>query len=406
MRSVLAVAPIALLLAVGSRARASGFLLYEQSGRALGMGAAVSAGVRDASAAWFDPAALAFLDASAGISATGALAWGSTRFTPAGGQAVAGSEGPPQLVPSLYGHVRVHDRVQLGLAMLAPFALFVAWPEGWVGAQQSLGTDLVVLAFNPSVALRVTDTLAVAAGVSFLRADVTLAAALPSPPVGPGGRADLTGDDWAVAANLALLWRPLPDELHVALTYRSRSHFTLDGEAKFRTGRPGFEALFFDQGVSGDLTLPDLFTAGVMWRPVPTLEIETDLGWTLWSAFDRVAISFERSRLLNTSVPGSKVDPLTARLGAEQTVAEIWSVRLGVSFDRSAARRDTLAPSAPDGDRLSLCAGLGLDLGRVQLDAGYLYGHYLDAEADALEGRPAGIYRTRAHALALTVSLR
>jgi len=50
----------ALALAAGP-ARASGFLVYDLSGEAIGRASAVSAETREPAANWFNPAALAYL---------------------------------------------------------------------------------------------------------------------------------------------------------------------------------------------------------------------------------------------------------------------------------------------------------------------------------------------------------
>lgn len=376
----------------------SGFLLYEQSARALGMGAAVSAGVRDPSAVWFNPAALAFMG-SAGVTAAAAFVAPRTRFAPAGEGAEAESRTGLRVVPNLFGHARVASRVQIGLGVYPPFGLAVDWPDGWVGAEQSLSTDLRVVAANPVVAVRLSEHLAVAAGASLVRGDVALATALPRP---PGGRADLAGGAWGAAVNAAVLWRPRPDALHLCAAYRSRTTLAFRGRADFSPETPGFEQMLASQGVSADLTLPDLATLGVMFRPHPRLELDAQVDWTRWSAFDELHIRFEQPAL-DRRIERSRVDPLTFRLGAEADVRPNVRLRAGASFDQSASAVETLAPSAPDGRRLVIGTGVGLALGKIAADVGYAYAHFLPARAAGPRAKPEGTYRTRAHVLAITL---
>jgi len=107
------------LAAVPATARASGFLLYEQSATALGKGSAMVASARDPSAAWFNPAALGFVT-FAGAALNMAVLMPRTGFSPRlpGPNVESGSE--PRLVPSLFAHVPLGDRVQMSLALLAP----------------------------------------------------------------------------------------------------------------------------------------------------------------------------------------------------------------------------------------------------------------------------------------------
>src|SRR6185295_697607 len=103
------------------------------------------------------------------------------------------AESRMSVVPGIFAHGRITDRVRVGLAVLAPFGLYVKWPEGWPGAEQSLKTDLKVLAVNPSAAVRLSERWRVAAGASPIRGLVKLSIALPAPST---GRADLDGGAW------------------------------------------------------------------------------------------------------------------------------------------------------------------------------------------------------------------
>jgi long-chain fatty acid transport protein len=391
------------LLLVPAAAHASGFLLYEQSASALAKGSAVVASTRDSSAAWFNPAAIAYQPAY-GASVSTALVFAHTRFSPAAGGDDVASQSRPSLVPSLFFQGRVVDRVHVSLALLAPFGLYVKWPDNWVGAQQSLKTDLKVLSANPSVAVRLHERVSVAGGLSVMRGLVDLSLGLPKP---PDGRADLSGGAWGWGGNLAVLWRALPERLHLGATYRSRTRLELKGNADFTPLGPGFTDILQDQRVSATITLPDAFSFGVMYRPHPRLELDAQLDWVRWNSFKELYIDFAYPGTPDRRIQRSSVQPLTGRLGGEWSWPR-WDLvaRAGASFDQSASRKDTLAPSAPDARRLGLGTGLGYRHGQFTFDVGYLYAHFFPAEAAGPNAQPAGTYRTHAHVLALTVGVQ
>src|SRR5204863_6772329 len=116
------------------------------------------------------------------------------------------------VVPGFFAHGALTERVHLSLAVMAPFGLYVRWPEGWAGAEQSLKTDLKVLMVNPSVAVRLGSRWSVALGASPIRGLVKLALGLPPPNM---GRADLDGGAWGFQSNAALLWKAVPGRLQV-----------------------------------------------------------------------------------------------------------------------------------------------------------------------------------------------
>jgi long-chain fatty acid transport protein len=394
--------PLALLavLALPSAARASGFLLYEQSAPAMARGSAVVAATHDPSAAWFNPAAVTELPGW-GVSLSTSLVWPQTRFSPAAGGDDTRARSRLSLVPGIFAHGRLTDRLNLSLAVLAPFGLYIKWPDGWPGAEQSLLTDLKVLAVNPSLAVRLSDRWSVAGGVSPIRGLVKLAIALPPP--NDGGRADLDGGAWGVQFNAAVLWKALPQRLHFGASYRSRTKLDFKGTADFSGVAPGLQETLPDQGVKATITLPDVFAGGVMWRPLPRLELDAELDWVLWSTFKELFIDFENPGTpFDRSIKRSAVKPLTGRLGGQWDWPALGlCARAGISYDQSASRKDTLAPSAPDANRLGLATGLGYQRGRFTVDLAYLFALLLPAESAGPNARPEGTYRTHAHVLSV-----
>jgi long-chain fatty acid transport protein len=395
------------LAALPVPARASGFFLYEQSAPALAKGSAMVASGRDPSAAWFNPAVLAFVPA-AGASFNTALLVPQTRFSPrqisSAHLADVEAPGDRQLVPSLFGHFPIGQHFTVSLAVLAPFALRVSWPQGWVGAQESLSSQIVVVSANPSVAYRLDDRLSLAVGVDFMRGSVDLALALPTP---PGGVGALGGTAFGVGANLGLLWRALPDKLHLGLAYRSRVAMPFRGRASFVTTSPGFEGTLPNQGVSADVTLPDVMALGLMWRPHPQLEVSLEANWVLWRTFDELVIDFEKPNdPPDRIIQRGGIDPLTGRLGLEWTFLDPrLVVRTGVAFDQSSSRADRTSASAPDGHRVGLGAGLGWAFGPVTVDVAYFYAYFLPTVASGPDAHPEGTYRSSAHVFALTLGV-
>jgi long-chain fatty acid transport protein len=405
-RRPLASLTVTAVLALPITAQASGFLLYEQSAPALAKGGAVVAATADPSAVWFNPAAVAYLPRY-GAAVSTALVFPKTRFSPAAGGPDTRSESRLGVVPSIFVHGAVTERVGIGLGLLAPFGLYVKWPDDWEGRLGSLKTDLKVLMVNPNVAVRLHDKVSVALGASPIRGLVALSLGLGPPP--DAGRGDLEGDAWGWQVNVATLFRAVPERLHLGLTYRSRTRLAFEGDAHF-TGAPlGLQEVFADQAVKATVVLPDVFAAGVMWRPIPRLELDAEVDWVLWSAFEELRIDFQNpgSATLDRRIKRSAVRPLTGRLGAEWSwPALALCARAGVSYDQSASTRDTLAPSAPDANRLGLATGLGYRRGRFTVDVAYLYAHFFAATAAGANAQPEGTYRTRAHVIDIMLGVR
>ena len=133
----------------------------------------------------------------------------------------------------------------------------------------------------------------------------------------PGGRdgvTEITGDDWAVGYTLGALFEyRKPDEDNgflqegrIGVSYRSKMDHTLEGDAEFRRvplitapGAPvqfpspnAFQDIFFDQGVTAPLDLPDIFHASIYQRFAKQFAVMGDVSWTHWSRLQQVPIVF------------------------------------------------------------------------------------------------------------------
>ncbi len=404
---------VALLGAAEKASASTGFMLYEQSAEALGRAGAVAAATREPAAAWFNPAALGFAP-PAGASVGAALILGRARFIPAAGGEEAATRVAPRPVPNLYAYTSLTPRVRIAVALLAPFGLALRWPDGWRGETKSLATQLRFIEFNPSLVFRLRDRLSIAAGFAVVRGDVELEQALPKE---VGGRGVLSGGGWGTGMggslplpmwNAALHWRPLPDTLHFAATFRSRVQVKLAGQATFSPEAAAWTVVYPDQAVSSQITLPGMATLGAMLRVSRQLEVSAECNLTLWNTFDRIVIDFSGNTPPDQIIERHSRNAVTARLGGAWNLADLPLVlRAGAFFAQNTTPPATQHPVAPDGDRVGLGAGIGYSVGRLGVDVGYLYLHFLDATAaPTTSDGLSGVFRTRMHALALTVTVR
>jgi long-chain fatty acid transport protein len=393
-------APLALVvtaLAPTRSAHASGFLIYDLSGEAIGRGSAVSAGVSEPSAVWFNPAALAFMGGtSASVGAV--LVSARSRFSPSDGSAETRSERGNFVLPTVFAHSAITERVAVGMGVFTAFGIGIEWPDAWVGREAAIGASLQTVDLNPTVAVRLHPTLSVAAGFNAVRGVVDFNTGLP---MLVGGNVRLVGGTWGYGFNVAALYRPLPERLHLALTYRSRVSLDFSGQADFDPANPEFSRMLPDQGGTASITLPDIITLGVMGRPRPELSLGFDVNVVRWSSYDRIDIAFETAPSRSLQPHGR--DTFTVRAGADY--ATRWPglhLRAGLIFDRSAITAENLGPGLPDANRLDGTVGAGYRWGRFKVDLGYMLVVFLEAPATGEREGPVGTYNTLAHLVGLT----
>jgi long-chain fatty acid transport protein len=380
----------------GARAHAAGFLIYDLSAEALGKGSAVSASTQEPAAVWFNPAALAFMGHGVSASVVGIRAR-ATYEAPDGAETSTVNNN--HALPTLFANARVHERVALGFGVYPAFGLEIEWPGDWVGKEFTTKARITTVALNPTVAIQIAPALSLAAGFSAVRGVVELENALPAV---VGGTSRVGAATWGWAGNAALLYRPLPDVLHFALTYRSRTKLSFDGRADFDPS-PDFAPSLPDQGASAEITLPDILSAGVMWRPLPNWTFTFDPNLVFWSTIEELVIDFQSAptRVLKRDNHAS----VTLRFGGEWGApGDGLRLRAGFIFDQNPSPAETLAPSLPDANRLDFGLGVGYKAGAFKADLGYLLVYFLPSESTGGTEGPIGTYRSIAQLLGLTLT--
>jgi long-chain fatty acid transport protein len=383
-------------------ARAGGFLIYDLSGEAIGRASAVSADVNEPAAVWFNPAALSYMG-GASVSAGGVFITARSRFTPAGGGDDTESDRGNFFLPTIFANAAVTDRLAVGMGVYTAFGIGISWPYDWVGREAAIAASLQTLAFNPTLAYKISPQLSVAAGFDAIRGIVDFKNGLPAV---VGGDVRLVGGTWGYGFNAAVLFRAMPERLHFAATYRSRVKLAFNGQADFSPGNPDFSLPpLQDQSGTASITLPDILTVGAMVRPQPDLALSFDANVIFWSTYSQIDIKFDQAPARTLRPDGH--NSFTLRAGANWTSP--WpgiNLRAGLIYDGNAIPSTGLGPGLPDATRIDGTVGIGYGRGHLNVDLGYMLVYFL--AADAVSGRegPEGTYHTLAHLVGLTLRAR
>jgi long-chain fatty acid transport protein len=163
------------------------------------------------------------------------------------------------------------------------------------------------------------------------------------------------------------------------------------------------------QGASTYLRLPDQLVLGIAVKPVPQATLMFDYQYTYWAVFDQLQINFERlgTKTLREAFQGTP----TFRVAGEYELKPNTAIRLGWYTHDGAAPPETVTPNLPEGDRSSVTAGFGTDLGRgLHLDLAYQYIDQADRRGRSTDAGLAapttavnnGLYKFHAHLFGAT----
>jgi len=472
MHKAMAIVVIGLFAAAPVPALASGFQLVEQNASGLGNAyAGQAAGARNASAIYFNPAALTRVKGWNVVTSAESIGVGTT-FTDTGssGPSAGAFQFPVSLgndggdagkwvpVPNAYVSGQLTDRIWLGVAFNVPFGLETDWDPAWVGRFHGTQSKVQTYNVNPTVAVKLNESLSVGGGVSYqhLKADLgqgvafgslafvgTAQAVAAYPPtvqaqavgavlaqLGPSGRALegsalITGDSNAWGFNLGALVK-VGKQMHVGASYRSKIKHDLTGDVTF-TGAPtfslpgslapigaGLNARFASGPVATTIELPDTLSVAATWEK-DKLEVLADWTWTGWSSIPSLDIARADGSALST-VDLKFQDTWRAGVGANYKVNDSWTVRVGTAYDKAPVQDEFRTPRLPDANRVWTAAGLEWKLGkRATVDVGYAHIFVGDAPSDLPNqstptstpvGHLVGDYGAKVDILGVQVSLQ
>jgi long-chain fatty acid transport protein len=440
------VAAAALALLPATPALASGFQLIEQNASGLGNAyAGQAASVKDASAIYFNPAALTRLEGknlviggnAIGIkttfhntASTRPSLGGQTFPVPQGGE--GGDAGGWIPVPEIYFSWQAASQVWVGVGLNVPFGLETDWDPDWMGRFHATNSKIQTINVNPTIAVKLSDSISIGAGANWRHAKATLKSAVPyggvsyfgaysavysqvfaqtgnaaianatataaaggiaaqlgSAGLAREGEAAIEGDSNAWGFNVGALLK-LGEKGHLGVSYRSKVKSELDGTVEFgnaptfsTSGAVGaigasLNARFANGPVTAEVKWPDTFSAALSYEG-DKVELMADYTWTGWSSIQSLDVLRADGSALS-SVPLNFEDVYRVGLGANVKMNDKWTLRLGTAYDQAPVVEEFRTPRLPDTGRYWAAAGFQYRLSKnAAIDFGY--GHIFFAES-------------------------
>ena len=362
------------------RAFAGGFSYAPEANPTNPAGSQGASGLDNASAIFYNPAALMRLEDSQ-VFIRQDLTINTPKFQDKGselfpGEPLSGGDASASaevLIPSFAASHRISDDVAIGVSIDAPFGLATLYPDNWSGRYQAIESRLSTININPAIAASVTDDLAVGLGVNLQYAGAVLSNAIDfgslialggaSPvPQQLDGLVELQGEDWSWGWNAGILYEPT-DTTRMGLAYRSAISHDLRGTANFTVPDAAADLIvatggaFTDTGISSTLDLPDILSLGVYQQLNPQFAITGQVDWQNWSRYSEVSVDFDNPAQPDTAEPQNWHDTFRFAVGSIYQPTNQWTIRAGVAYDPSPADDEFLSPRIPSSD------SIGLDLG-------------------------------------------
>jgi long-chain fatty acid transport protein len=371
-------------LCAPSLTHAAGFSLLEQTGSGIGdsyAGAAASAD--DASVMFFNPAGLALLTSpqvalaahaidletkfhdkgsTLPLAGLGALPRGSTR----------GDAGDVTPLANAYLAWPINASTVFGFAVNTPFGLKTVYDDPWVGRFQGIKSELTTLNANPSLAVKVSDTLSLGFGADYQHAHAELTNAVLLGPATEGrARLDVSDDTWGW--NAGAIFTVPSSATRIGVSYRSQMAYTLTGDTKVSTlaGQP-IDAAGGPTKVG--ITFPDSANLSIAQPLNETLELRADASWMNWSKVGTVFATNSATGVPRDILHFGFKDTARVALGLNYKRNDQWTFRAGTAWEQSPVNDDVRTVRLPDNDRWWLSVGTRWQPTKnLMLDAAYAH---------------------------------
>ncbi len=383
---------------------ASGFVIYNQDAKSVGMGTSVTSSIDNPSAVFYNPA---LLSDQPGFSTTmnDNMIMLSRTFKDEATGTKADLKTTTHHVPNLFANY-TKDKWSFGIGVYAPFGLSVDWGRNWIGRYTSTFAELKTTFVTPTVAYKFNDCVSVGFGASYVDSSLDFQNALQFTPF-PDGRAKMGGDGEGIGANAGVRIK-LPESYTLSFTARSPVKIKYDGTAKFYTPNDSLLKGLFPElrntDVSTRITLPWQLSAGLA-KQIGALTLEADVVYIGWSTIDKYKVKFSDGRPRLTLLKDWE-NAFTFALGADYRWSKSFETQLGYMYDMSAAPRRTMSPDLPDADKHILTGGIGYTVGPFKANLAYQATFYKKVSSlGNVVGAPAGHYDQFTHMVLVGFSL-
>jgi long-chain fatty acid transport protein len=355
---------IALLsLAAATALMAGGYKVPYVSLNSVAKGAANVAYTPGADAAYFNPANMAWMEDTSTMEIglnyikLSEVKFNGTVVLPSPYPARTGedlSEAENKFVPNFhYVSPKVGD-MTFGLSVVSPAGL----AKRWTGDQGSLHAEnfsLKTVEINPSVAYRINDKVAVAAGLRAVYSEAIAKAGIPV-----AKYQNLQGDGINYGYNFALSYRPT-DETKFGLTYRSRIDLRMEDDSAELT----LLGSTFESFGKASLPVPAALNVAAAYTLPSKTTVEFVYERTYWGDYKELNFDFTNATAeaqFGTPTAKNWQDSNSYRFSVTQQYNK-WTAMAGFVIDESPIPSSTLNFETPDADSKTYSVG-----GRYQLN--------------------------------------
>lgn len=277
-------------------------------------------------------------------------------------------------LPALGAYYRL-DFCTIELGVYVPLAFSCNWEDTVSGINATYETEASLIAYNISVARKISPKLSLGLGLNILDGKLERHAKKVTSLY--TYKLDMKADGIQLQGVLGLLYKPVKG-VAVGAFYKTRSQAKLEGNASVNYPYP--EKSDYTQR----LLVPVQFGLGVAYTAIKKLTLTADWVRTDWTDFYRdIDYKTEGTLFKDSKVNQKWMASDRVRLGAEYRLAGDLAIRTGFGIDpRGVSDRAVSQTNLIDANRRIVSLGVGYKWSNLDVDLGYVYAFGKDTILD------------------------
>lgn len=330
-----------------------------------------------------------------------------------------GNGGSTDWLPGGFVVIPINDRFAFGLSQVVPLNMNSSWDADWKGRDFAVDTNIESVGLTGSLSFKVRDNFSVGAGLMVQRSkgsatrnlNVTGAlgsALLPGVTSGIGSNLlRVNVDNTSVGWFAGMVWKPSEQDT-VGLNYHAKIKNRMSGRYDIRTDDLGNKYMTLPVGPNGEslveLIYPGLklypgganastqldipASAGLDWVRVfnERLTLGASVVWTQWSSLKDLTLKSDGKSLFVNSY--NFKDTLRYSFGGDYKFTDQLTLRSGVAYDESPVRKVSHDPRFPGSSRWLVALGFSYGIKAIPgltLDGAYSRQFIKEASVNATD---------------------
>ncbi len=405
---------------------AGGFALTGVGSRATAMGGAFRGLADDASAMYWNPGGLGFVDGMT-LDVGGTFIMPSGTWNSKGTDFIGSPSGIPgytakeyeaekslRSFPNAFFTMAKNPKLKYGLGIFVPYGLGTTWDlynEAAVAInnpafpKEETKSSIAIVDIHPSVAYQIMPNLSAGLGLSAMYGSIEIgklgfnatSATDPAPNYTKPKTSDMSGTGMGFGANFGLLYKPM-EYLSLGLSGKIPSMVDMSGDVEtFNSAYPaGSQTGKYD--IETTLNLPGEIGLGVSYKVKPNWTVNLDYAYTMWNVLDEVVVDTKTPMgTIKDKLLFNWEDTNRISLGTEYIKCGN-ALRAGFFMDESPIPDETQTPTLSDiNTKYSMNLGWGRSFGKFSVDANVQYIMFPEREInrdDQTTTNMAGVYNT------------